>query len=76
MKISEVKKKYRNRWVLAEVLKEDGLNRAIDVKPIVTNTDRDKIYDKIATLPKGTHVTTFYTGKISGTFILNVTIKV
>lgn len=74
MKISEVKKKFKNTWVLAQVLKEDRLNRAVDVKPIFTDKDRNKVYDKITTLPKGTHITTFYTGKISGTYILNSTL--
>ncbi len=69
MKISEVKKKFRNTWVLAKVLKADKLNQLVDVEPIYANKDRDKVYDKIATLPKGTHVATLFTGKIEGPFL-------
>lgn len=52
MKISAVKKKFKNTWVLAEVLKEDELNQPVDIKPIISNDDRNKVYEKIATLPK------------------------
>lgn len=76
MKISEVKKKYKNTWVLAQVLKENELTQPVDVKPILTSNDRNKLYDKIATLPKGTHVTTFYTGKVTGAYIFNVYVKI
>lgn len=76
MKVAEVKKKFKNTWVLAEVLKEDELNQPIEVKPIMSSDDRNKLYDKIATLPKGTHVATLYTGKISGTFLFYVNSKI
>ena len=73
MKISEVKKKFKNRWVLAEVLKEDELNRAVEVKPITTSKDKNAIYDKLASLSErrtsGKTFTTIYTGKISGAFL-------
>lgn len=73
MKISEVKKKYKNTWVLAEVLKEDDLNQAVEVKPIVTSKDKNEIYDKLASLSEqrtsGKTFTTIYTGKISGAFL-------
>lgn len=76
MKVAEVKKKFKNTWVLAEVLKEDELNQPIEVKPIMSSDDRNKLYDKIATLPKGTHVATLYTGKISGVFLFHVNSKI
>lgn len=76
MKISDVKRKFKNTWVLAQVLKEDELNQPVEVKPIIANKDRNKIYEKIATLPKGTHVATLYTGKVSGTFTFNVNAKI
>ncbi|MBI2329877.1 hypothetical protein HYU94_00610 [Candidatus Daviesbacteria bacterium] len=73
MKISEVKKKFKDTWVLAEVLKEDKLNRALEVKPITTSRDKNEIYDQLAKLPdKKTHgktFTTIYTGKIAGAFL-------
>lgn len=69
MKIPEVRKKFKNTWVLAEVLKENELNQPVEVKPIMVNKDRNKLYDKIATLPKGTTVATIFTGKIKGAFL-------
>lgn len=69
MKIAEVNKKFKNTWVLAKVLKEDELNQPVEVKPIMASDNRDKLYDKIGTLPKGITVTTFYTGKVRGAFI-------
>lgn len=81
MKISEVNKKYKNTWVLAEVLKEDGLNQAVEVKPIATSKDKNEIYDKLASLSasrtSGKTFTTIYTGKISGAFLfLHVNSKI
>lgn len=69
MKVADVKKKYKNTWVLAEVLKENALNQVIDVRPILASKDRDEIYEKIAQTPKNKTVTTFYTGKISDSFL-------
>ena len=78
MKISEVNKKYKNKWVLAEVIKEDEFHKPLDVKPIMANKDRDIIYSKIATLPRSKEklYTSLYTGKMTGVFIfLNVKSK-
>lgn len=69
MKISDVKKKYKNEWVLAEVLKENALNQVVEVRPILASKDRDKVYERIAQTPKNKTVTTFYTGKLSGSFL-------
>ncbi len=69
MKIADVKKKYKNTWVLAEVLKENTLNQVLDVRLILTSKDRNKIYEKIAQTPKNKAVTTFYTGKLSSSFL-------
>lgn len=76
MKISEVKKKFKNTWVLAEVLKQDKLNQPVDVKPIVTSKDRNNLYKKMATLPRGTHVATIYTGEVKGAFLFYVSTKI
>lgn len=76
MKIATVKKRFKNMWVLAEVVKENKLNQPVEINPIMASNDRNKVYERIASLPKGTHVATFYTGKISGTFIFNVNIKI
>lgn len=76
MKISEVNKKYKNKWVLAEVLKEDELNQPIDVKPIMSSKDRNDLYKKMSTLPRGTHVATLYTGEVKGAFLFYVSTKI
>lgn len=76
MNISEVKKKFKNKWVLAEVLKQDKLNQAVDVKPIMSSKNRNDLYKKMATLPRGTHVATLYTGEIKGAFLFYVSTKI
>lgn len=72
MKISEVKKKYKNKWVLAKVLKQDKLNQAVEVTPIMASKDRNDLYKRMTTLPRGTHVATLYTGEIKGAFLFYV----
>lgn len=64
MKISELKKKYKNKWVLAQIVKEDKFHRALDVKPIVVSSDRNQVYEQLDKLKKGAHVATIYTGEI------------
>lgn len=64
MKITTLKRKFKNQWVLAEVLKEDKLNRVVEVKPLVHSRERSKIYSALADVDYGKHVTTLYTGKI------------
>jgi len=70
MKVSELKKKFKNKWVLAEVLKENELNQPVEVRPIIVSKDRDKIYKKLREQPPGKLYAPLYTGKITGTFIL------
>lgn len=69
MKVAELKRKFRNKWVLAEVVSENELNEPVEVKPIITSTNRDEVYDKLAKTARGKTVATFYTGKIKGTFL-------
>ena len=69
MKISEAKKKFKNTWVLAEVIRENKINEPVEVKPIMVSKDRNRIYEKMTKLPRGKTVTTFYTGKITGSFL-------
>lgn len=69
MKIAELKKKFKNLWVLAEVIKENKYNEPVDVKPIMASRDRNKIYERIAKVAKGKTVATLYTGKITGSFL-------
>lgn len=64
MEISKIKKKYKNKWILAKVTKEGKLHKVIEAKPILISDDRDEIYRSLSKLKKGAHVTTFYTGEI------------
>lgn len=64
MKVSTLKKKFRNQWVLAEVLKEDSLNRVVEVEPIIHSKNRTEIYDALSKVKKSKHVATIYTGKL------------
>jgi len=64
MKVSELKKKYKNQWVLAEVIKEGPLNEPVEVKPLVHSSIREKIYEHLSRVKRGAYVATFYTGKI------------
>jgi len=65
MKISELKKKYKNKWILAEVTKEIKPHKKIvEVKPLVISDKRDEVYRSLSKLKQGAHVATFYTGEI------------
>lgn len=64
MKISDVKKRYKNKWVLAEVIKETKQHAVIDIKPLLISDKRDEIYKSLSGLKKGAHVATFYTGDV------------
>lgn len=64
MHIDSLKKKFKNQWVLVEVLKEDTLNRVVEAKPIAHGKNRDEVYAALSRVHKNTHVATVYTGKI------------
>lgn len=72
MKIATLNRKYKNKWVLAEVLKFSARQEPVEVKPLLVSNDRNKIYDRMATVPDGKTVATLYTGKITGTFMFFV----
>lgn len=64
MHITSLKKKFKNQWVLAEVLKEDKLNHIIEVRPITHSKNRDEVYEALSRVKRNIHVATIYTGKI------------
>lgn len=64
MKIANLKKKFKNQWVLAEVLKEDTLNRVVEAKPIFHSKERNKVYAALSKVGKAKHVATIYTGDL------------
>ena len=63
MKIKEVEEKYRDEWVLTEVLKEDELGEPTGVKVMAHSRNRDDTYDAMKRA-KGKYTYHFYTGKI------------
>lgn len=63
MKLKEVEKKYRNEWVLVEVLKESDSGQPIEVKVIAHSRNRDDTYYAMKKV-KGKYSYHFYTGKI------------
>lgn len=80
MKVSELRKKFKNKWVLAKVVKEDALNKPVDVKPLKVSDNRDEIYKALSGLKKGSHVATMYTGQIppkgmTFTFHVNISVR-
>ncbi len=61
--IEEIKKRYKNEWVLAEVLEEDKLGEPKKVKVIAHSRNRDDTYNAMKQ-SKGKYVYHFYTGEI------------
>jgi hypothetical protein len=64
MKITELKKKYKNKWILAKVISETKEHKVLEMNPLVISDKRDDVYKSLGKLKKGAHVATFYTGKI------------
>ncbi|MBI4067381.1 hypothetical protein HY407_03285 [Candidatus Gottesmanbacteria bacterium] len=64
MKVTTLKKKYKNKWVLGEVLKEGKYQEVLEVNPIIISDDRDEVYKALGNIKRGAHVTTMYTGQI------------
>ena len=64
MKIADLKKKYKNKWILAKVIKETKEHKVLEIKPLVISDKRDEVYKSLSKLKKGAHVATLYTGKI------------
>ncbi len=63
MNINEVKKKYKDEWVVAEILKEDELGTPIKVKVLAHSKSRDVTY-KALREAKDKYTYHFYTGEI------------
>ena len=63
MKIEEVRKLYKDEWVLAEVLKADEIGQPIEVNVIAHSKNRDETYEAMKHT-KAKDITHFYTGEI------------
>lgn len=62
MTIEEIKEKYKNRWVLVEVVEEDELQRPVKVRFITHSKTRDEIHEALKEHKGYTYH--FYTGRI------------
>ena len=60
--VEEIKKKYREEWVLGEVIEEDEFGQPTEIELIAHSKARDEIYDKQRDLNKD--VAIIYTGEI------------
>ena len=63
MKIEDIKKKYKDEWVLVEVLEEDELGQPIEIELITHSKARDEIYSALKET-KTKYTCQFYTGEI------------
>jgi len=63
MKIEELKKRYKDEWVLVEVLAEDKLREPVEVVLIAHSKSRDDTYEAMKKT-KAKDIAHFYTGEI------------
>ncbi len=69
MKIEEVKQKYKDEWVLGEVLKEDTrTGEPLEINVIAHSRNRDDTYDAMLLASKKyKHLCHLYSGEIPKT---------
>lgn len=63
MNINEIKQKYQDEWILAEILEEDELGRPIQVNVLAHSKNRDETY-KAMKATKSKYTYHFYSGEI------------
>ena len=63
MKIEEIERKYRDEWVLAEVIEEDESGQPTEVKLIAHSKSRDDTYEAMRKT-KAKDIAHFYTWEI------------
>lgn len=65
MKVENLKKIYKDEWVLMEVLEESPQNRPSRVKVLAHSKDREEIYERLLKIAKkGKHLAILFTGKV------------
>ncbi len=66
MKIEEIRQKYKDEWVLAEVLKQDPkTGEPLEINIIAHSKNRDETYDEMERASKKyKHVYHFFNGEI------------
>lgn len=63
LSIKQIKERFKNEWVLVEVLEKDELNQPAKAKVIAHSKNRDDTYDAMKKT-KAKDISHFYTGKI------------
>lgn len=63
MKIETIKKKFKDEWVVAEILKEDEKGNPIDAKVLAHSKSRDETFEALKKT-KDKYTYHFYTGNI------------
>ena len=61
--IAEIKERFKNEWVLVEVLEKNNLNLPVKGRLITHSRSRDDTYDAMIKI-QGKHLYHFYTGEI------------
>ena len=70
MKIAEIKRKYKNKWVLLEVVKMSDVNQIEEANLIWASDNKDEVYERAKKVEEGKTIATFYTGRLTGTYAL------
>ena len=70
MKIADIRRKYRNKWVLLEVVKMSEVNQIEEANLILASDNKDEVYDQAKKVAKDKTIATFYTGRLTGTYAL------
>ena len=63
MRLDIIKKKYKDEWVVGEILKEDDLGKPIEIKVLAHSKSRDDTYE-VLKKAKDKYTYHFYTGEI------------
>jgi hypothetical protein len=63
MKLETIKRKYKDEWIVAEILKEDKDGNPIDAKVLAHSKSREETYEALKK-DKDKYTYHFYTGDI------------
>lgn len=64
MKIEEVKKQYKEEWILLKIIKEDDFGQPLEGNVLAHSPNRDDIYDALLKVKKGSRIATLFTGEL------------
>jgi hypothetical protein len=62
MRLEEIKEKFKDEWVILEVLKEDEIGQPIEGKVIAHSRERDEVYKKQREMEGD--IAVFYAGEV------------